>query len=271
VQLQKGANHLLIRSDAPPQGLVWRVQARLVNRGSFNRGEMAYPRWQFSAPPPWTLDPTPVQARWGDPAIEAYLRQPARPIGIQITLDSESGATPARMQAAVGQPVILTPPDPKRAAILTLNAHFLSTTATATTSDTLALSPLAEMDYTLLLGDAATLLVVKEARLLAESTRVAEPVRARLRAMLALLDSAIAPNSHPAGLDHIIGGLLFQTARIKAPQTLPESGWTFLEATDDTRSFPYALWIPAPPRRQFPRPTLADRLARRRIQRLRPD
>jgi hypothetical protein len=244
VPLQKGINHLLIQSKTPPQGLIWRVQARLFGRGAFNRGEVAYPRWQFSAPPPWTTGGAPLQARWGDPTIEAYLKHPARPIDVQIALASETGGTPGKMQTTVGQPFSLTLPNPARAAALTLRANFLSTTHTTTTENTSPLSPFAETAHTILIGDTKTLSVVAQARLLAESNRVPEPVRTRLRAILAFFDSATAADANPAGLDKILDGLIFLTDRIKAPRTIPESGWALLDAPAEKRTLPYALWIP---------------------------
>lgn len=240
VQLQKGTNHLLIESETPQQGSVWKIQARLVGRGTFNRGEVAYPRWQFSARPPWSTTP-PLQARWGDPAIEAYLKQPPHPITVQIALASEAGGTPARMDTAVGRAFSLTLPEPSRTVALTLSANSLSTTAT---TETALFSPRAETAYTLLIGEAGTLSIVRQARLLAESNRVAEPVRTRLQAMLTLFDTITAPETNPAGLNRVLEGLLFLTSRIKAPKTIPESGWTVLDAKADQRLIPYALWIP---------------------------
>ncbi len=244
VQLQKGINHLLIQSKAPPQGALWRIQARLVGRGVFNRGEVVYPRWQFSTSPPWTTDGPPLQARWGDPIIEAYLKQTTRPIGVQIALASDISTTPGNMQSAVGQAFTLTLPDLARAAALTLSANLLSTTVTTATSDTAPLSPLAETAHTILIGDAEKISVVMQARLLVETSRVAEPVRARMRAMLTLLDAAVGTDAHPVGLDRILEGLLFLTARIKAPKTIPESGWALFDASAKDRTLPYALWIP---------------------------
>ncbi|HNY28065.1 MAG TPA: hypothetical protein PKH31_11865 [Candidatus Sumerlaeota bacterium] len=241
IQLQKGINHLLIESETPPQGTVWQIQARLVGRGAFNRGEVAYPRWQFSTRPPWTETGSPLQARWGDPAIEAYLKQPTHPIAVQIALASEAGGTPARMNTTMGQAFSLSLPEPTRTVALTLSANSLSTTAT---TEAALLSPLATTAYTLLIGDTSTLSVVKQARLFAESSRVPEPVRTRLRAMLALFDTTTAPEANPAGLNRILEGLLFLTDRIKAPKTIPESGWTVLDAQANQRLIPYALWIP---------------------------
>ncbi|NQU44184.1 hypothetical protein HQ520_12920 [bacterium] len=71
VTLEAGINHLLIRSETPPEGTPWRVGGSLSDRDSFAGLGIEYPRWHFSSPPPWKQSPAWV--RWGDPFVEQYL------------------------------------------------------------------------------------------------------------------------------------------------------------------------------------------------------
>ncbi|HUT23357.1 MAG TPA: hypothetical protein VM492_03330 [Sumerlaeia bacterium] len=249
--LRAGVNHLLLRSDKPVAGNPWFIRARLLDAEAFRQGDAAYPRWQFSTPPPYRPGVPPRWARWGDPAVQEFIGLGSLPCEAQVTCNG-SDAPALKVGTAIGQPLNLGPLAGDAPVVLVFQAAILPPAqATPDGAQGSLLAAAAQRSCTLVVGPPKGLPLDGSFAKSSLSGKRTRDLARDLKAAFAALDHPVLLRNDPSGerLGIVRGTLGCLLRGETVPRTGPwPSRWLLLSAPpmdEDGGSVPYLLRRPA--------------------------